>query len=218
VPISRAHQITPEFHRSHWYLFEKALALFQQSSNQASLSRLRFRDWWMFVEEGVPCLDLFLDEGHATDPKAPNQLRVLGQLDLEALQAFHTFLLETDLFDAFGDDIEIRIGSPGAEPYLRVPEDFAPWLGCMLHLETWTKRENRDRYTMLLARFEQTESPVALPGAANAGDQVEIFGNVVLQEGSKSFVIPLHDVKFAQALPFHSESFQRLAKKKPGRK
>ena len=203
MALARASQITPTFHSQQLAVFRKALSLFQESLPEdaldgANMLKLRVRDWWIVVDEGVTCLDIFVDKGHIPATKKtpqPNGLIVDAQISVDALGQFHEFLLNTDALDGFADSLEIRIGTPGAQPFLRDASDFEPWLDCMLHLETWTRAQNRDTYVMLLARFTP--------------DLVE------LQEGSKSFAIPLHDVKYAQALPFHSESFAKSKRKVP---
>jgi ribosome maturation factor RimP len=193
LQIARAQQITPTFHSEQLTLLRETLKRFQDSVASSDFEGLRIRDWWIVVDEGVQCLEIFVDKGHIAAPKSHNSLAVNAQINIESLGLFHAHLIESDVLNPFADSLEVRIGTPGGEPFLRDPSDFAPWIGSMLKLETWTRSQNRDTYVMLLARAT--------------------LDHVELQEGSKSFMIPLHDVKFAQALPFHSESFAKPKRK-----
>jgi ribosome maturation factor RimP len=187
-----ARQITPEIHS--WVLenLRKALAFLQASPNleEKGVKDLRVREWGIERDEGIVCLEIYLDKGfEEKEGERGNLLNRVG-ISLEECQAFHGFLLETDVLDVFSDSLEVRVGSPGGEPFLRDEVDFRAAVGSMCSLQTWTKLENRDKFVMLL--HDVVPRPEGLA--------------VLLKEGAKEHLIPLGLVRSAQALLFHPQT------------
>lgn len=179
-----ARQITPTLHASLLEALRRALALLQaQNPSETGVKELRVRDWWIVTDEGELCVDIFLDKGFVDNPLAWGGLEARSQLTLEECAEYHSFLLETDILDVFGDALHIRVGSPGGEPFLREAMDFRAATGLMVDVATWTKRENRDRFVMLLKEASET--------------------SFVLSEGPHTFSFGYSDVRVARALPFH---------------
>lgn len=144
---------------------------------------LHIRDLWFLIEDGQPVVDIFAEPfpGHAgTQPfPAPEDA-----LSLDECLPLHQFLLETGALDAFNDDVGVRVGSLGMEPPLRTLSHFNSAKGYFVTLKTWTKRQGRDRFKMIL---DDVKSDVATP-------------LLLLREGTETFEVPLSAVKFAQAL------------------
>ena len=170
-----------------------------------SCLKLRIRDWWIFQEEGDTYLDIFLDKGIAAEVHHPNGCQSNTQITLDECSGFHHFLLETTALDPFTDSVHVRIGSPGGEPTLREASDYLPWKKCIVELQTWTKQDSRDRYVMLLEDVQANGQSVAF-SALLSDEKLSQGAEVVLKEGSRTFLIPLAEVKIAQALPFHNET------------
>ena len=197
-------QITPQVHASLLAALRVGLAhLKERGVAQPGTAALRVRDWWIEVDEGAPCLEIYLDKGYVDHPTHPNGMEAETRLLLDECAEFHSFLVdETDLLDVFSDSIHVRVGSPGGEPSLRDEVDFRALVGTAVELRTWTKRENRDRFVMLL--HEVLSSPDGVI--------------VVLKEGPHAFPIPLSDVRVAKALPHHPLTLLGKKGKVPKRK
>lgn len=197
-------QITPTLHTSLLTALRNGLSILQaRGASCPGTAALRVRDWWIEVEEGQPCLEIYLDKGYVEKPTHPNGIEAETRLVLDECAEFHAFLVEeTDLLDVFADSIEVRVGSPGGEPNLREEMDFRALVGAAIDLRTWTKTQNRDRFVMLL--HEVLSSP---QGAV-----------VVLKEGPHTFPIPLSDVRVAKALLHHPLTLLGKKGKVPKRK
>ena len=168
--------------------FEPLLSVLQKNCetfNQTKSPKrpLHIRDLWFLIEDGQPVVDIFAEPfpGHAgTQPfPAPEDA-----LSLDECLPLHQFLLDTGALDAFSDDVGVRVGSLGMEPPLRTLSHFNSAKGYFVTLKTWTKRQGRDRFKMIL---DDVKSDVAAP-------------LLLLQEGTETFEVPLSAVKFAQAL------------------
>lgn len=181
TPLVHPNQLTPSSFAELLSHIQKACASF---NNEKSPSRaLHVRDFWFIIEDGQPWVDLFVEPfpGHAgiTPFPAPEEA-----LSLDECLPLHQFLLETGALDAFDDEIGVRVGSLGMEPPLRTVEHFVSAKGHFVTLKTWTKRQGRDRFKMLL---EDVQSNVSDP-------------LLLLREGTEILEVPLSAVKFAQAL------------------
>lgn len=120
-----ARQITPDLHAGILADLRRALDLLKSEGvTVPGVADLRVRDWWIEIEEGQACLEIYLDKGYHADPKAPGGIAAETRLTLDECMEFHAFLMETDVLDVFSDALEVRVGSPGGEPSLREEEDF----------------------------------------------------------------------------------------------
>jgi ribosome maturation factor RimP len=174
-------QLSPE-------IFEPILTALQSkcedfNSHQKPLRRLHIRDFWFIVEDGQTVLDIFAEPwpGHAGPTPFPQPQEALS---LDECLPLHQFLLDSGALDAFDDEISIRIGSLGMEPPLRTLAHFESAKGLPVTLKTWTKRQGRDRFSMIL---DDVKANVAAP-------------SLLLREGTEVIEVPLTAVKFAQAL------------------
>ncbi len=179
-----ARQITPSLHSALLDALRRALVLLQEKGpTEAGVRELRVRDWWIVTDEGELCVEIFLDKGFVENANAFGGLEARTQLTLEECAEFHASLLETDILDVFGDALQIRVGSPGGEPFLREAADFRAATGLMVEVATWTKHQNRDKFVMLLKEVSES--------------------SFVLAEGPHTFPFLYNDVRVARALPFH---------------
>lgn len=145
--------------------------------------QLHLRDFWFVIEDGQSCLDLFVEPhpGHSGPGPFPEPDQAIS---LDECYPLHQYLLESGALDNFADAISIRVGSLGMEPPLRTIAHFESAKGHFVTLKTWTKRQGRDRFKMIL---DDVKADVANP-------------TLLLREGSELTEIPLSAVKFAQAL------------------
>jgi ribosome maturation factor RimP len=166
--------LTPEIHT---HVLEK-LAEIAERVNETHKSTLRVRDWVFEKEGNVLLFDVFLDCGSHT--LAP---------DMNLCSAFHEILLDEAFVNSLPDDIELRVGSAGAECALRTAEHFEPFVHQMIFVESWDGK--------------QREFKLVEVNAAN--------GNISVTADHQSktpFVetVPLNEVKRAKALYFHEVS------------
>lgn len=181
----------------------------QQPIKDPELSKIRIRNWLFLYEDGIPTVDVIIDKGYEPSDLEKNITPRLAnsRLTFEECSEIQKFLLSTDVFDVFSDQVDIRVGSPGSEPSLHDLEDFLASVGDMVRIETWEPLDARSKFTMIL---------------------VDIFtkeGNsmAVLAEGGHRFEIPLNNIKNAFVLPFHPASLsmkqaKNTAKKKTRKK
>lgn len=141
------------------------------------------RDFCFIIEDGQTCLDLYVEPqgilSSATPFPSPDQ-----GLSLDECLPLHQFLLDSGALDAFDDETSVRVGSLGLEPPLRTLAHFESARGFFVTLKTWTKRQGRDRFTLLLDEVRMYDSAPTL----------------LLKDGTTEIEVPLSAVKFAQAL------------------
>lgn len=133
------------------------------------LSSIDLRDWWFVVEGGTPIVRLFLGR------------RAGEALTVDDCMVFHEAFMESTVFDNFGDNVAIEVGSLGAEPPLREVEDFKEVVGSRIDLETWSKLNGRGRFPMVLSNVEEGDADATL----------------VLVEGKQEFRVPIAEVRTA---------------------
>lgn len=174
-------QLTPELFSALLAGLQTACRSFNQKVNPTR--PLHVRDFWFVIEDGQPYVDLFVEPepGHsgATPFPAPEQA-----ISLDECLPLHQFVLDSGALDAFDDEVGVRVGSLGIEPPLRTLEHFQSAKGYFVTLKTWTKRQGRDRFKMIL---DDVNSDVASP-------------SLLLRDGTETIDVPLSAVKFAQAL------------------
>jgi ribosome maturation factor RimP len=156
------------------------------------IKKIRIRNLLFLYEEGVPTVDIIIDKGYSEADVTHNVVPRFANssLTFDECTKVQKFLLSTDVLDAFSDQVDIRVGSPGSEPTLYDYEDYQASIGNMVKVETWDPMEERSKFTMIL---------------------VDIFikeGNsmAVLAEGGHRFEIPLNNIKNAFVLLFHPAS------------
>ena len=191
--ISDPKFLTKHFHTQVLQDLRKALVELKEIGvENPGVMKMRIRNWLFLFEEGEPVVDIILDKGYSlADVEAriiPRQAET--NLSFDECTEFHKYLLSTNALDAFADEVNIRVGSPGSEPALHDLEDYEASVGDVLKVETWEKIAGRSKYTMVLNEI-----------CDNKGLKV-----IVLAEGAHRFEIPLEDIKAAFALPFHSLS------------
>jgi ribosome maturation factor RimP len=103
---------------------------------------------------------------------------------LDDCAGIHRFLLDSGAFDAFVDAIALEVGSAGINPRLREGDDFRIMVGCWVSVETWQRIENRKKYVMILGEVRDEPSGTVL----------------VLHEGEGRFLVPVSNVRRAEAL------------------
>lgn len=182
--------LTKQLHTQILESLRKALCRLKEIGvENPGLMKMRIRNWLFFYEEGEPVVDIILDKGYSlADIEArivPRQAETA--LTFEECTEFHKYLLTTNALDAFADEVNIRVGSPGSEPTLHNLEDYEASVGDMLKVETWEKVVERSKYTMVLTEI-----------CDNKGLKV-----IVLAEGAHRFEILIEDIKTAFVLPFH---------------
>ena len=168
---------------------------------EAGLSSFRVRDWWLILQEGRGCLEIYLDKGYspasAEKGVQPGEFAD-GAITLDQCQVVHEHLLATDALSEFDDEISVQVGSPGIDPPLRDLADFVSSIGLAIDLKTWQPVGGREKFVMVLSDVQNREtSPVLL-----------------LKEGPHTFEIAQENVKFALALPDHPLSPGKSAKAK----
>lgn len=126
----------------------------------------RIRDWWLVQEDNTHIIQVYIDTSEGG-----------GLVTADDCLRIHRWLMNNNVFDAFGDDFSIEISSIGAEPPLREVSDYKANIGKEIYLDTWEKVGDRQRYIMKLK--DATEA------------------NVVLQEGTQTFEVPLDKVRWA---------------------
>lgn len=174
-------QLTPELASSVLQSLQLACATF---NTKAQPQRdLHIRDFAFVIEDGQSLLDIYVEPapGHVgPSPFPPEQLA----LSLDECLPLHQFLLEEPCLALFDDAIGVRVGSLGIEPPLKTLEHFQSARGHLLTLKTWTKRQGRDRITMILDDVLNDNANPTLR----------------LKDDSESIEVPLTAIKFAQAL------------------
>jgi ribosome maturation factor RimP len=171
--LSHPNQLTPQSHA------EVLSRLRERASDFSSIGKLVVRDWDFTSVEGAPTVQVFLDKGL----KHPVTGRMEGLL-LDECAALHRFLMESDAFASFADELSFEVGSAGINPRLREPVDFEIMVGCWVSVETWERIENRRKYVMILDGMENQGSEPALR----------------LREGESRFLVPVSMVRRAEAL------------------
>jgi ribosome maturation factor RimP len=129
--------LTYESHQAVWGSLNDIMKDYQAqlpSSKRVLGLRIRTWDFAFDEEEGVPVVDIFLDKDDLS--QGLNETKVVTFKDCIG---FHKYLLNTDFFDIFNDNIEIRIGSLGVPPILGRGKDYKPYVGQMIRVETWSK-------------------------------------------------------------------------------
>jgi ribosome maturation factor RimP len=174
-------QLSPENFEIILSALQRNCSVFNET--RSPVRPLHIRDFWFVIEEGQTVLDIFAEPwpGHSGPTPFPDPQEALS---LDECLPLHQFLLETGALDDFGDDISIRIGSLGLEPPLRTVAHFESAKGHPVTLKTWTKRQGRDRFNMIL---DDVKANVTAP-------------SLLLREGTEVIEVPLTAVKFAQAL------------------
>ncbi|NBW81725.1 hypothetical protein EBR21_08220 [bacterium] len=179
--FSHPSQLSPDLSGALLQSLQVACEKFNEG--QAPARPLHIRDFWFVIEDGQSCLDLFVEPapGHSGPGPFPEPDQAIS---LDECFPLHQFLMECGALDAFADSISVRVGSLGMEPPLRTVSHFESAKGHFVTLKTWTKRQGRDRFKMIL---DDVKADIADP-------------TLLLREGTELTEIPLSAVKFAQAL------------------
>ncbi|MEN9826893.1 MAG: hypothetical protein RI953_2638 [Pseudomonadota bacterium] len=179
--FSHPSQLSPEVFEVLLRNLQAACEKFNQT--QSPTRALHIRDFWFVIEDGQSCLDLFVEPspGHSGPGPFPEPDQAIS---LDECFPLHQFLLESGALDTFADSISVRVGSLGMEPPLRTVRHFESAKGHFVTLKTWTKRQGRDRFKMIL---DDVNADIANP-------------TLLLREGTDLTEVPLSAVKFAQAL------------------
>ena len=203
IQLSHPRQLGPSIHAEILQKLRKSLEELKllPQAQEAGLAPFRVRDWWLILQDGRGCLEIYLDKGYS--PKNPTEGVQPGEVAdgailLDQCQVVHEHLLSTDALSEFDDEIAIQVGSPGLEPPLRDLVDFVASVGIMVDVTTWSKESGREKFVMILSEVKEREGAPLL----------------VLKEGPHVFDIPLANVKFALALPEHPFSLGKPAKSK----
>lgn len=186
--ISRPAQLTPEWHREILFSLRRAVEEGRPRFAEArpGAEQIRVREWRFSQEGGALVVQIFLDKG----PKS-------GEIDLDDCLLVHHWLFECGALDVFSDDLGFEISSAGTEPYLRDPEDFEPFLGKRVCVDTWAKQEGRGRYVMDLEAVEREDG-----------------GRLVLKEGPHRFAVPFSNIKSAQGIFVSQKQGKKPPKKR----
>lgn len=181
------------------------LSLKNAGVKNSDIMRMRVRNWLFLYEESELVIDIILDKGYSLADVEANIIPRQAETTLtyDECAEFHEYLLLTDIFDIFAENVNIRVGSPGSEPILYDLEDYEASVGDVLKVETWEKIAGRSKYIMVLNEIYD-----------NKGHKV-----IVLVEGIHRFEIPIENIKTAFAVPLHPLSKSlKLAKSAARRK
>jgi ribosome maturation factor RimP len=168
-----ANHLTPNLH-------QKILNLLNDLAKKVE-PQLRARDWGFEIENGLNVLDISLDLGsHEMVPS------------METLAKFHELLLSETFLNTLSNETEIRVGTPGAECPMRVPQDFEPFISYAIKIQNWQDEVFECKLLEVSTDF--------IVVAKNLG--------VKTPEALKlpSIKIYFVDIKKANALVFHVES------------
>lgn len=164
-------QLTARWHSQFLEILRAAAADWASQNASAAQEEgfstdFRIRDWWLVQEDNTHIIQVYIDTTEAG-----------GLVTADDCLRIHRFLMNNNVFDAFGDDFSIEISSSGAEPPLREIGDFKASIGKEIYLDTWEKVGDRQRYIMVLK---------------DVSDKA-----VTLKEGAQTFEVPVDMVRWA---------------------
>lgn len=236
--LAHPRHLTPDIHADVLAHLRKSLALLQSRPlRNSGVADIRVRDWWLIIQDGRGCLEVYLDKGPATvfAPLAPLPQEL--DSDVSADEATESALEEAGEFDEStdsyldmddGTDMEAMNGQGisldecmevhrhflDSDALDAFEDDIAVQIGSAGMEPPLREKADFDAavgYPVELKTWTKQNGRDKFVMILKEVKDVEGSPTAVLAEGPHAYEIPLSNCKFVKALPEHPLAFQSLA-------